>query len=224
MPDLQFPNETDAYRQARNSLLEEEIALRAQVERVASLRRELPPGGKLKEDYLFEEIVGDAVVSTSFSDLFRNGHDILFLYNFMYGPSMDEACPMCAAILDGLNGQIAHLEQNISTAVVAKHDIETIRALADKRGWEKFRFLSSANNSFNEDYLGEVDGSQMPNAHVFVRGADGVRHSWSSEMLYAQANEGENARHVDQLWPLWNVLDLTPKGRGQWYPKLEYGF
>ncbi len=24
------------------------------------------------------------------------------------------------------------------------------------------------------------------------------------------------------LWPLWNVLDLTPEGRGKdWYPKLD---
>ncbi|MHB2020084.1 MAG: hypothetical protein ACYCW6_24365 [Candidatus Xenobia bacterium] len=34
--------------------------------------------------------------------------------------------------------------------------------------------------------------------------------------------EGQ-ARHVDLLWPLWNVLDLTPEGRGKsWYPALEY--
>jgi predicted dithiol-disulfide oxidoreductase (DUF899 family) len=27
---------------------------------------------------------------------------------------------------------------------------------------------------------------------------------------------------VDLLWPLWNVLDLTPKGRGtDWYPRLQ---
>jgi predicted dithiol-disulfide oxidoreductase (DUF899 family) len=25
------------------------------------------------------------------------------------------------------------------------------------------------------------------------------------------------------MWPLWNVLDLTPQGRGEtWYPKLRY--
>jgi predicted dithiol-disulfide oxidoreductase (DUF899 family) len=30
-------------------------------------------------------------------------------------------------------------------------------------------------------------------------------------------------RHVDSIWPLWNVFDLTPDGRGtDWYPRLGY--
>jgi predicted dithiol-disulfide oxidoreductase (DUF899 family) len=28
---------------------------------------------------------------------------------------------------------------------------------------------------------------------------------------------------VDSIWPLWNVFDLTPEGRGTtWYPRLNY--
>jgi predicted dithiol-disulfide oxidoreductase (DUF899 family) len=34
--------------------------------------------------------------------------------------------------------------------------------------------------------------------------------------------EGGNMRHLDMIWPLWNVLDMTPAGRGQWYPELSY--
>jgi len=30
-------------------------------------------------------------------------------------------------------------------------------------------------------------------------------------------------RHVDPIWPLWNLFDFTPEGRGtNWYPKLSY--
>jgi len=30
-------------------------------------------------------------------------------------------------------------------------------------------------------------------------------------------------RHVDFMWPLWNILDRTPEGRGSdWGPRLEY--
>lgn len=50
----QFPNENDAYRKARNELLEAEINLRRQTETVAALRRRLPNGGKLKENYVFD--------------------------------------------------------------------------------------------------------------------------------------------------------------------------
>jgi hypothetical protein len=42
---VRFPNESAAYRQARNALLAEEIELRCNIERVAELRRALPPGG-----------------------------------------------------------------------------------------------------------------------------------------------------------------------------------
>ncbi|MEO8896498.1 MAG: DUF899 family protein, partial [Rhizomicrobium sp.] len=39
-----LPNESAAYRQARNALLAEEIELRRHLERVAQMRRELPSG------------------------------------------------------------------------------------------------------------------------------------------------------------------------------------
>jgi predicted dithiol-disulfide oxidoreductase (DUF899 family) len=30
-------------------------------------------------------------------------------------------------------------------------------------------------------------------------------------------------RHVDTIWPLWNVFDLLPQGRGSdWYPANNY--
>ena len=41
-----FPNESPEYRRPRNALLAEEIELRRHIERVAALRRALPPGGR----------------------------------------------------------------------------------------------------------------------------------------------------------------------------------
>ena len=49
MEHLRFPNESAEYRAARNALLEEEIALRAQIEAVAAKRRALPHGGEVPE-------------------------------------------------------------------------------------------------------------------------------------------------------------------------------
>jgi predicted dithiol-disulfide oxidoreductase (DUF899 family) len=56
MEHLHYPNESAEYRAARNALLDEEIRLRAQIEKVAAQRRALPPGGELKENYVFERI------------------------------------------------------------------------------------------------------------------------------------------------------------------------
>ena len=51
---IHFPNESPQYRRARNVLLEQEMELRRQLERVAAQRRALPPGGAIPEDYVFE--------------------------------------------------------------------------------------------------------------------------------------------------------------------------
>ncbi|MEM8750506.1 MAG: DUF899 family protein [Pseudomonadota bacterium] len=222
MTGLQFPNENEAYRNARQALLDEEVLLRQQVERVAEMRRALPSGGLLKTDYVFQTVEDDQVADVTFSDLFAPGHTTLFVYSFMYSPTMDEPCSMCTSMVDGLNGQIDHLQQKISTAVVAKHDPETLRDYAALRGWDRLPLLSSAQNTFNQDYHAEKDGRQQPMAHVFLKDDDSIRHFWSSELLYGPAFESGNPRHVDQLWPLWNILDLTPSGRGDWYPSISY--
>lgn len=222
MSTIAYPNESEAYRSARNELLEAELELRAHIERVAEQRRRLPPGGQVKEDYVFEELVDNGVKAVRLSELFEPGKDTLFLYSFMYAPNMDAACPMCTALLDGLDGQVIHLKQQINVAVVAKHSLEKLHEHAHNRGWSNFRLLSSANNSYNVDYFGEHDGGQISNANVFVRNGHEIRHFWGSEMTMGPMIEGGNMRHLDMIWPLWNVLDMTPAGRGQWYPELSY--
>lgn len=45
---------------------------------------------------------------------------------------------------------------------------------------------------------------------------------WGSELLFSDSDF--DSRYIDQLWPLWNVLDMTPQGRGtSWYLQLSYG-
>src|SRR5438132_971525 len=116
-----FPNESKEYRKARERLLEAERELRDQVEEVAALRRKLPLGGELKEDYVFKEAAGDKTAhGVRLSELFESGKDSLLIY-------------LCGG------------------------------------------------------------------------------------------KPGQDGRHVDIVWPLWNLLDLTPEGRGaNWYPKLRY--
>lgn len=224
MTPLHYPNESREYRAARNELLQQELALREQIERVASQRRALPPGGALKENYVFAERVKGKDVSVRFSQLFAPDKDTLFLYNFMYSPDMSEACPMCSAFLDGLHGQIIHLLQRINVAVVAKHSLDKIHEHAASRGWDHFRLLSSADNSYNNDYFGETEDGQTTMANVFVRSGKEIRHFWGTEMSYADSIEGGNMRHLDLAWAMWNVLDMTPGGRGEdFYPELSYG-
>jgi predicted dithiol-disulfide oxidoreductase (DUF899 family) len=222
MAHIQFPNESTEYREARDKLLASEKELRAHIEAVAQERRDLPEGGELKEDYEFEEIVDGERRKTNLSALFSDGKDALFVYSFMFSDDMDAACPMCTAILDGLDGQAHHLEERINTAVVARTDAGTLNKFGQARGWRNLRLLSSKNNSYNTDYYGELDGSQETTANVFVRSGDTIRHYWNSELSYQPMMEGGHMRHLDLIWPMWNVLDMTPQGRGDFFPKLEY--
>ena len=137
--DVRFPGESEAYRTARNVLLEAEIALRRQTEAVAAQRRALPPGGEVPEDYLFEGEEGPVRLSELFGD-----HQTLVLYNYMYGPRMAEPCPSCTSMLDGMNGQARHVTRRAALAVVARSPLERILAFTRPRGWTGLRLLSSA--------------------------------------------------------------------------------
>lgn len=222
MESRPFPNETREYRDARNELLKAEDALRAQTERVAALRRTLPLGGEVKEDYAFEALTPEGGVSkVLLSDLFDEGKEALFLYGFMYGPEMENACPMCTAFLDSLDGNVPHLQQRISVAVSARSPIERIDAHAKKRGWKHLRLVSAAHNSYARDYFHETgDGAQVPFGNVFVKREGRIHHFWGTELFHVPRDG--HPRHVDALWPLWNVLDLTPEGRGDFVPALDY--
>lgn len=215
---MNFPNESKQYRNARDKLLQAEIDLRRQVEAVAAQRRSLPPGGEVPEDYVFESENGPVPLS----QLFGTG-GTLVAYSFMYGPKIEKACPMCTSMLDSLDGAASHLAQVTNLVVIARSPLARILEHAKNRGWSRLRLLSSQNNTYNRDYGAETpEGGQMPMLNIFVKDKT-VRHFWGSELLYAKSESGQDPRHADLVWPLWNVLDLTPQGRGtDFYPKLNY--
>jgi predicted dithiol-disulfide oxidoreductase (DUF899 family) len=231
---LHFPGESVEYRGARNALLVEEMELRRQIERVAAQRRALPAGGTIREDYQFEGDGGPVKLS----ELFAPDKNTLAIYSFMYGPERERPCPGCTHFLDGLDGMAEHITQRISFAVVAKSPLPRILAFAKERGWRRLRLLSTAGNSYDRDYFGDSsalsapmrkqqdfkDGKEwdMPMLTMFHRDGSAIRHFWSSELLYVPPEPGQEYRHNDALDPLWNMLDVTPEGRGEFHPKLSY--
>jgi predicted dithiol-disulfide oxidoreductase (DUF899 family) len=152
-------------RAARDRLLEAEIELRWTLEAVAAARRELPPGGPLRLDYVFQGLGADgAVADVRLSELFAPGKDSLAIYSFMFprdpsdktpGPRDGETallplteglCPWCAAFLDQLDGAAEHATQHVNLAVIAKAPPTRILAFARERGWRRLRLLSCAGN------------------------------------------------------------------------------
>jgi predicted dithiol-disulfide oxidoreductase (DUF899 family) len=231
---LHFPNESPEYRAARNALLIEEMRLRTHLERVAAQRRALPPGGPIPEDYLFVGTAGPVHLS----ELFAPGKNTLAIYSFMYGPERKRPCPGCTHFLDGIDGMTVHIDQSINFVVVAKSPLPRILAFAKERGWTQLHLLSTDGNTYDRDYFGDSsaltpamrqqqdfkDGQEwdMPILNVFKKDGDAVRHTWGSEILYVPPEPGQDYRHNDLLDPLWNMLDVTPEGRGTFEPKLSY--
>ena len=216
---VSYPGESEAYRTARKTLLQAELDLRAQIENVAALRRSLPAGGSLATDYVFHGLDGQ---STAFSSLFQDKKPALAVYSLMYGPDDAAPCPMCCSMLDGLNGQALHISQRIGLVVVAAAKPEQLSQLATERGWTNLRLLSAGGTTYQRDYFAETnDGGQLPMMNIFRRDGSDIRHFWGSESFFADV-QGQ-PRHIDQLWPLWNMFDLTPDGRGEdWFPALDY--
>jgi predicted dithiol-disulfide oxidoreductase (DUF899 family) len=196
-----FPGETESYREMRDRLLESEISLRKRMEETAALRRQLPPGGKIKEDYIFEEGAADlsdprTVRQTRFSELFDAAKDTLVIYSFMFAPDWEKPCPSCTSILDGLNGSAPHIYDRVNFAVVAKAPLNRIREWARGRGWKNLRLLSSSLNTYNRDYFAESDErGQMPAINVFVKQNGQIHHFYNSELLYAPTEPGQDPRH-----------------------------
>lgn len=221
-----FPGESKEYREARNKLLESEMELRRKIEDVAQLRRKLPFSGKLKEDYVFEEMENKTgqIKKTKLSELFAPGKNTLAVYSYMYGLKTQNPCPMCTSIMDGINGMVFHITDRINFVMEARSPISKVMEWAKSRNWNKLRILSSEKNTYNTDYFGEDEkGNQMPMLNVFRKEPDGIYHFYGTELLYAPSESGQEGRHVDMIWPLWNMFDYTPDGRGtNWYPKYKY--
>ena len=214
---VRFPNESPEYRAARTALLAEEFELRRHIARVATQRAALPPGGEVTGDYRFMGEGGP----TDFAGLFGD-KDTLAVYSFMFGPERQRPCPMCTALLGPLDGNAADLDQKISLVVVARSPVERLRAFANERGWRKLRLYQDATDAYSRDYHGLLpDGSEIPAFNIFTRSGGEVRHFYGGEMT--EGDPGQDPRGAPDLSPLWNVLDMTPAGRGtDWYPKLDY--
>jgi predicted dithiol-disulfide oxidoreductase (DUF899 family) len=222
-----LPNEPAEYLARREELRHAEIELMRQRERVAELRRQLPKGATI-QDYEFLEGPaslndGDEPVRTvRLSELFGAPDRALVIYHLMFGKKQVKACPMCTAWIDGYNGVAHHLAQNIDFAVVAAADPSTLRAFARDRGWNRLRLLSAGENTFKYDLGSENrEGSQDSMISVFTRESDGtLRHFYSGHPWLA---DDIKERGIDELTPIWNILDLTPQGRGTFYTSLDYG-
>jgi predicted dithiol-disulfide oxidoreductase (DUF899 family) len=206
MSELRYPNESREYREARDALLMDEQELVNKVKALAARRRQLPPGGQLKEDYVFQWATeGKVGKKVKFSELFGDKNTLL-LYSFMFGPNWDNPCYSCTSLVDGFDRTAYSVTRNAAFVCIAKAPADRINTWAKKRGWSQIALVSGFESPYQADYKcqGDSDDRQFPVMHVFRKQGGKIFHFWGSEL---------KSNHVDTVWAYWNLMDFTPEGR-----------
>ena len=215
-----FPGESEAYRDARRALLEEEIEFRRHMTRLVEQRRALPDGPVIEKDYRFKDANGADV---GLLDLFGD-NDTLVSYFWMFGPQRERPCPMCTNWLGSVAGNAADIKQRVALKILGRSPVARQVAFSLERGWRDLDFVQTVGDDYARD-LGVLDddGGEGAAIVVFKRDGDKVRLFWASGMTMEMVDPGQDPRDAPDIAALWSILDLTPGGRGtDWYPKLSY--
>ncbi|RRV07351.1 DUF899 domain-containing protein [Pseudomonas sp. v388] len=203
---------------ARRQHLLHEKALTRQRDQLSAERRALP-WVRIETPYLFEGADGQQ----SLADLFGNNSQLI-IYHFMFGAGWKEGCDGCSFLSDHLDGANLHLAHHDVSLVVVSHapwpEFQTFR---ERMGW-RFKWVSSAGSSFNEDFGVSASPAQMARGDVtynYERSRDPFEEMPGLSVFYRnEAGEvfhtySTYARGLDLLVGAYNFLDLTPKGRNE---------
>ncbi len=208
---------------ARIELLEREKELTRRSDELAQQRQQLPwvPVG---EEYSFETDEG----TKSLADLF-DGRSQLLVYHFMFGPTVDgwpeAGCPGCSFTADSLDGAVVHLEhRDVTFVATSRAPLANLTAYKRRMGWS-FPWVSSEGSDFNLDFaVFTEEGRRTGMGFNFgtPKHADIDLRRDELHGLSAFALEGGVVYHTystydrgtDVLSATWQLLDRTPKGRG----------
>ena len=211
----------EEWLKARLVHLEKEKAFDKERDRLSEERRQLP-FLKIEKKYVFKNPDG---TEESLSDLF-DGRSQLIVYHFMFGEDWDAGCKSCSYLADHFDGMRIHLaNRDISFVVVSKASPAKLEAYKKRMGWT-FKWLSSQDSTFNEDFnvsftQDDVDNSavtynyksktsfsmtEAPGTSVFAKDMmkDVVYHTYSTY-----------GRGLDKLIGAYHFMDMTPKGRDE---------
>jgi predicted dithiol-disulfide oxidoreductase (DUF899 family) len=186
---------------ALNTLLAKEKELTRSRDALAAERRRIPMV-RVEKDYVFDAPGG----KVHLLDLF-DGRPQLLLYHFMFAPGVNgwptAGCPGCSLFLDNL-GQFTRTHLNArdaSFAVVSRAPLEVSEAYRKRMEWQ-VRWVSSAANTFNEDFGLTVPEGERHGLSIFLRDGTHIFRTYFT-----------TSRGLEMVGGLWGLLDLLPFGR-----------
>lgn len=208
----------DDWVEARKALLAREKEFTRARDAISAARRELP-WEKVETAYAFDGPEGRQTLDELF-----DGREQLMTYHFMLGPGWEVGCPSCSYLADQVEPAVVHLAaRDVSFVAISSAPLDQIEAFRKRMGWN-FKWLSSADTSFNRDFhvsfsqdevddgetyynyrVGQFPATEAPGLSVFAKGDDGaVYHTYSTY-----------GRGLDMFLTAYNYLDHAPKGRDE---------
>jgi predicted dithiol-disulfide oxidoreductase (DUF899 family) len=221
---------------ARKRLLEREKELTRRSDELARERQELP-WVRVEKEYRFETDSGTKTLAELF-----DGRSQLLVYHFMFGPTVEgwpeAGCPGCSYTADSLDVAVEHLpHRDVMFVAVSRAPLETLNSYKRRMGWN-FPWVSYGDSDFNLDFAvfteegrrtgtgfnfdtpkhAEIDlrNEELHGLSAFALEDGVVYHTYSTY-----------DRGTDALNATWQLLDRTPKGRGDEFdgwPRRRYEY
>jgi predicted dithiol-disulfide oxidoreductase (DUF899 family) len=131
---------------ARKELWVREQELGQLEEELARQRSELP-WVAVEKEYTFASEDGPVSLAGLFA-----GRSQLLIYQLMFGPSYQAACPGCTGLADHFDSALAHLNHHdVTLLAVSRAPLPQLLAYKRRMGWQ-FPYVSSFGSDFNVDF------------------------------------------------------------------------
>jgi predicted dithiol-disulfide oxidoreductase (DUF899 family) len=154
----------------------------------------------------------------------------LLVYHFMFGPTVEgwpeAGCPGCSFTADSLDGAAVHLPpHDVTFVTVSSAPLENLLAYRRRMGWS-FPWVSQGESDFNLDFaVFTEDGRQTGAGFNFGTPKHASEIDLRRDELHGLSAFGlEDGvvyhtyscydRGTDALNATWQLLDRTPRGRG----------
>jgi predicted dithiol-disulfide oxidoreductase (DUF899 family) len=185
----------DEWKAAVEAVHEREQELGKLDEEIAKQRQKLPRV-RVEKEYSFDTEDGKKTLPELF-----DGRSQLLIYQLMFGPTYEAACPGCTGLADHFDGALPHVNaRDVTLIAISRAPIEKLKAYKERMGWN-FPYVSSYRSDFNFDFDFAVseEGMASDEFKEMVDGADDWLKEWAADV-------GTDLAHGMAEAPGWNVF------------------
>mgnify|MGYP003542334454 FL=1 len=185
------------WRAAVAAVHEREQELGKLDEEIAKQRQEVP-WVRVEKEYTLDAEDGKKTLPELF-----DGRSQLLIYQLMFGPTYEAACPGCTGLADHFDAALPHVNaRDITLIAISRAPIEKLKAYKQRMGW-KFPYISSYESDFNFDFDASFTQEQMATGELkkSVDEAEDWLKDWAD-------NVGTDLARGMAESPRWNAFKL----------------